>query len=199
MLNNWNYVHQESIPIGCVSPACWPESGGVQGCVCPGCVCPGCVTRGCTPPDPEPEPPLPLWAEWLTDRCKNITLPQLRLLAVKNVAVQNWSQGPDKGIYGHAEHPLSSKGIIDPYMSRISIRPIHQTSNCPTHIHSIGDPCLQANWCCKLAFSGQQIQASIYKQISVQSFLLQHAIQDSFWKLNNSNHVSNIHHLQNDN
>ena len=39
------------------------------------------VSRRCTPP-PDLEPDTPLWTEWLADRCKNITFPQLRLRAI---------------------------------------------------------------------------------------------------------------------
>ena len=41
----------------------------------------GCLPRGCIPACTEADPP-PLWTEWLTDRCKNITFPQLRLRTV---------------------------------------------------------------------------------------------------------------------
>ena len=91
---------QECIPVGCVPPACRPypcmhcaggclprEVSAGGWCVCPGgewsarrvsawecpwgCVCPGGVSsRGCG----KPPPPV----NRLTDRCKNITLPQLR-------------------------------------------------------------------------------------------------------------------------
>ena len=55
-----------------------------------------CVSRGCDggvfSPDPEPDTPphthTHLWTEWLTDRCKNITFPQLRLRAVKILNVK---------------------------------------------------------------------------------------------------------------
>ena len=77
--SNKNQRKKECIPVGCIPLACWPYptmhcqgvylSGvylpkrGVpaqEGCTCPG----GCTCQG-TPP---------LWTEWLTDRCKNITI-----------------------------------------------------------------------------------------------------------------------------
>ena len=54
-------------------------ASGQEGCL-PGGVCPG----GCLPGGRGFTPPL-LWTEWLTDRCKNITFPQLRLWAVINL------------------------------------------------------------------------------------------------------------------
>ena len=58
-------------------------SGGVsaQGGVCPGGVCPGVSARGGVYPSMH-WADTPLWTEWLTDRCKNITFLQLRLRAV---------------------------------------------------------------------------------------------------------------------
>ena len=47
----------------------------------------GSVSRGelyKTGNDITQRPPLPLWAEWLIDRCKNITFPQIRLREVKS-------------------------------------------------------------------------------------------------------------------
>ena len=86
-----NTVWQVCIPVGCLPPACCPYlpactapregllpgvgdvcSGG--GGVCSrgegGCLLPG---RGCIPACTEAD--TPLWTEWLTDRCKNITFP----------------------------------------------------------------------------------------------------------------------------
>ena len=62
-------MKQVCIPVGCVPSAsvavCWGEwEGGV------------CTALG--------QAPLPLWTEWLTDGCKNITFPQLRLRTVMN-------------------------------------------------------------------------------------------------------------------
>ena len=46
-----------------------------------GSVCPGeCLPRGCLPKEVCVH--RPLWTEWLTDRCKNITFPQLLLRTV---------------------------------------------------------------------------------------------------------------------
>ena len=65
----------ECIPVGCVRSAAvavsWVGKRGVlpEGVCSAGDVCPGgrCLPRGVHP----------LWTEWLTDRCKNITFPQL--------------------------------------------------------------------------------------------------------------------------
>ena len=90
--NLFSNTKQECIPVGCVPPASVAISGGgsahrgvfapggvvylgvsAGGSVCPGGVCPGGVC---------PEGVVcvsvygsvhPLWTEWLTDRCKNIT------------------------------------------------------------------------------------------------------------------------------
>ena len=71
--------------LGCVYPSMhW---AGV--CVCLGGVFPGgCLPRGFLPrrgvcPNACWDTP-PLWTEWLTDRCKNITFPQLRCRMVIN-------------------------------------------------------------------------------------------------------------------
>ena len=75
--------------------------GGVsaQGwaCVCPGCVCPAvCVCPGgCTPSSPC-RSPIACWdtltpVNRMTDRCKNITLPQLRLRVVTSARTQKKS------------------------------------------------------------------------------------------------------------
>ena len=63
-----NYAKQGCIPVGCVPSACCPYLPAVhrgvylvRGVYLPGGTCPGT---------------LPLWREWLTDRCKNINLPQ---------------------------------------------------------------------------------------------------------------------------
>ena len=98
------FSKQECIPVGCVPSVAVVIGGGggsargvcrvcvcvsrgvsaqegvcVQGrCVCPrGGVCPGqvCLPGGCTPP--------PLWTEFLTHACENITFPQLLLRTVK--------------------------------------------------------------------------------------------------------------------
>ena len=49
------------------------------------------VSRGCT----HLEPDIPLWTEWLADRCKNIAFLQLRLRAITNEQDHN----PTKGKY----------------------------------------------------------------------------------------------------
>ena len=75
---------QECIPVGCLPSAavamsitCMHWAGvSAQGGVCPGGVYSGMQTS-------------PLWAEWLTDRSKNITFPQLHLREVKTFDKQN--------------------------------------------------------------------------------------------------------------
>ena len=108
---------QECIPVGCVLSAAVATGGSARGCVCPGegcqpgrvsargvsakgCLCQGVSTRGCLPGECLPGGGVvypvhagihttPLWTEWLTDRCKNITFPQLRLRTVK---IATWSR-----------------------------------------------------------------------------------------------------------
>ena len=71
---------------GCLSRrGVWP--GGVcPGSVCLGCVCPGGVSPGgCLPREGLPQCMLgytPLWTEFCTHTCENITFPQLRLRTV---------------------------------------------------------------------------------------------------------------------
>ena len=99
-------VKQERIPLAYTPPASVNVLGGVclggvcLGGVCLGCVCPGgclptgCLLRGlstrrCTPatcPSHAGIHTPPMWTEWLTDRCKNITFPQLRFWAVTIIA-----------------------------------------------------------------------------------------------------------------
>ena len=103
---------KECIPVGCIPPARWPypvvSHVSWRGSALP----PRCRPPGCRPPPPgsrphtswiqtpsifpvhvwkptpfsqymlESQPPPPLWTEWLTDRCKNITFPQLLLRVV---------------------------------------------------------------------------------------------------------------------
>ena len=80
-------VQRGVCPKGCLPRGCLP--GGV----CPGIFSQGCLPRGCLPRGfggylpsrclPREVsaqgclPDTPPWTEWLTDRCKNITLPQL--------------------------------------------------------------------------------------------------------------------------
>ena len=80
---------QECTPVGCVPsvavamciPACTGQGVSARGCVCPG----GCLPEGCLPGGVYPDmhwsrhPPV----DRMTDRCKNITIPQLRLQTVK--------------------------------------------------------------------------------------------------------------------
>ena len=87
---------RECIPVGCVPPASVAVSGvGVHSeGVCPGEGCVqgegcvgGCLPRGVYIPITCWDTHLlPLWREWMTDRCKNITFPQLRLRAVKIIS-----------------------------------------------------------------------------------------------------------------
>ena len=60
--------------------------GDLQRACLPGSVCPGgCLPRGCLSRGVYPSmhwADTLLWTEWLTDRCKNITFPQLRLRTV---------------------------------------------------------------------------------------------------------------------
>ena len=100
----WCVCPGRCLPGGClpgvgVCPGgCLPGGGGVsaqRGGIClggclPGGVCPGGVSaqRGVCPEGGVglgglsggclPDTLLPLWTEWLTDRCKNTALPQLR-------------------------------------------------------------------------------------------------------------------------
>ena len=84
---------------GCLPRGCLPRGCLPGGCL-PGGVCPrGCLPRGCLPgggvadASPGPEADTSLWTEWLTDRCKNITFPQLRLRAVINIFYpQEWTR-----------------------------------------------------------------------------------------------------------
>ena len=70
----WENVQEECIPVGCKAAEHWPYSrvccfpGGVSA---PGGVCSRGGWSG-TPPRTRQVPPL--WTEWMTDRCKNITL-----------------------------------------------------------------------------------------------------------------------------
>ena len=86
-------ISQECIPVGCVPSATVAFSGGVclggvcpgrclprEGGVYPGGVCPRCLPRGgCLRGGLEYTPPV----NRMTDRCKNITFPQLRLWTVQ--------------------------------------------------------------------------------------------------------------------
>ena len=63
---------------GVCIPACTGWGGVCPGVSSQGGVCPGGV---CIPACTEAD--TPLWTEWLTDRCKNITFPHLRLRTVK--------------------------------------------------------------------------------------------------------------------
>ena len=70
-----NTKNQECIPVGCVPSLCL-----VGRDVCP---------RWCTPP-----PPPPLWTEFLTHTCENITFPQLRLRTVIKEKFVDRRRGP---------------------------------------------------------------------------------------------------------
>ena len=86
-------VKQECIPVGCIPPAAVAMSISA----CTGhCVSQHALGRGCVYPSIPAQgvsvggvyPSMhwgrhPLWAEWLTDRCKDITFPQPRLQTVK--------------------------------------------------------------------------------------------------------------------
>ena len=92
----WTFIEQEYIPVRCVPPASVAVSGSgvcVRGCTRSLSTQPCPHTSVHTPPSTLPYPyllprcmlvytPCP-WTEWLTDICKNITFPQLRLPAVK--------------------------------------------------------------------------------------------------------------------
>ena len=82
-----NFSLQESIPVGCVPPACEPYVGVVPSLrgVPPIAVCHllgdgGAIPRWAPQEVTSWNPPPPV--NRITDRCKNITLPQLRLWAV---------------------------------------------------------------------------------------------------------------------
>ena len=62
-------IKQECIPVGCVPPAAVAVGGSPSG-----------TPRDQTPPGPGQNPTLPM--NRITDTCKNITFPQLRLRAV---------------------------------------------------------------------------------------------------------------------
>ena len=87
-------LQQESIPVGCVPSAavavCWgvcsrgclPRGESARGVSAQGARLPwGCLPGGVSQ---HALRQTPLWTEWLTDRCKNITFPQLRLRTVKS-------------------------------------------------------------------------------------------------------------------
>ena len=70
-----------------VSPKGVAQRVSAQGGVCPG----GCLPReGCVSQYALRQIP-PLWTEWLTDGCKNITFPQLRLWKVKFLVLVKYS------------------------------------------------------------------------------------------------------------
>ena len=58
----------------CLGRECLPRGVSAQGGVC----------WGCTPPGPRGRHPLPMWTEFLTHACENITFPQLLLRTVKS-------------------------------------------------------------------------------------------------------------------
>ena len=63
---------QECIPVGCVPSAAVASPG--EGGICPG----GCLPRSCVCPGGVHHPPV----NRISDRCKNITFPQLLLRTV---------------------------------------------------------------------------------------------------------------------
>ena len=78
---------QECIPVWCIPPASVAMGGGgglPWEAVCLGGVC---LRRVEVHPSshcmPGYTPPHPLWTEWITHACENITFPQLRLRAAK--------------------------------------------------------------------------------------------------------------------
>ena len=66
---------QENIPVGCVLSLQWPSPG--QGCLPGGCLPRGVCLAGCLPGRVYTSD-----VNRMTDRCKNITFPQLRLRTV---------------------------------------------------------------------------------------------------------------------
>ena len=85
------------IPVACVLPVCWPCPVVYRGwcppwrCMCPGGVQGGCVSRGCVSRSGCVQE-VYLSMQWgrhppmnrMTDRCKNITLPQISFAGGNN-------------------------------------------------------------------------------------------------------------------
>ena len=83
-MEHGNHCKQDCIPVGCVPSAAVAMS--IPACTGQGGVCPG---EGVCPGGVYPSMHWgrhPLWTKWLTDRCKNITFPRLRLRTVKMVS-----------------------------------------------------------------------------------------------------------------
>ena len=101
-----NMLNQECIPVGCLSSAGLAVGGG--------CLSGRCLPRGCLPGGVCPsacwdsQPPgqtrgvsalvhagihTPLWTEFLTHACENITFPQLRLRMVITTRKRSLGQG----------------------------------------------------------------------------------------------------------
>ena len=79
------YLLQESIPVGCVPPACWPGRGGSF-------IAPPSWnhTLSMTPLSWDTHPQSPhLWTEWLTDVCENIYLPATTVAGRKKNTIQH--------------------------------------------------------------------------------------------------------------
>ena len=101
-------ITQENIPVGCVLPTCqlcmwWPPLGVIPPDIPTPWTYPLPYGRNLGPSIPPPQkgpgtmdtqtpwrrpgtedtPTHPLWTEWLTDTCENITFPQLLLRTVK--------------------------------------------------------------------------------------------------------------------
>ena len=71
---------------GCLPGGCLPQGELPGVCLLWGGVCArGWPPRGVYPSIHLGRHPPPLWTEWLTDRCKNITFPQLHFQTVTNV------------------------------------------------------------------------------------------------------------------
>ena len=96
---HWILIVLECITEGCVPPALYRTRTEFSvgrdlswgGGLCPGVsLSGGAMSRGVSVRGGKSLwPPSPLWTEWLTDRCKNITFPQLPLRVVMNM---NWYQ-----------------------------------------------------------------------------------------------------------
>ena len=101
---------QESIPVGCPPPVCWPERGGSFTAPSlswnplshkPPFTEPlfswNCSFTASPLQHPRPFHGTPVWTEWLKDRCKNITFPQLRLWAVNMNTYDSCPSGHSHG------------------------------------------------------------------------------------------------------
>ena len=93
--------------------------GGVPG----GCLPRGCIAA-CTRTDTS------LWTEWLTDRCKNITFPQLRFRTVINVGPSDTSVKTfcekRKQLQNHKSRPSDQVSFVN---NGVSLRKIRSVKN----------------------------------------------------------------------